>query len=109
MGGRLNGHPGVLTLQKSKYQRVVDTRLCDARPITSMTCLTRDVNDTRIAVSQGDGCISLLRVGENAELTSIFSIQVQGVGPIAVSFANEKAQSIYVMGQEDTTWYARDA
>ena len=93
--------------EQQQFDRAVETKLCKAWPITSMACLTRDLNDTRIAVSQADGSISVLRAGENARLTSIFSVQITGVGPIAIAFASTKARNVYVLGQDDMTWYVR--
>ena len=95
----------ILILEETTYSRVIGIKLCKARPITSMACLARALDDTRIAVTQEDGSISVLRAGEDAKLTSIFSVQVIGVGPIAVAFANAKARSLYILGQDDMTWY----
>jgi hypothetical protein len=76
------------------FEGVVGRRVGQGKEII---CLSSD-DSGRLALGARDGIVQAFTVGFNGELSCIFSVLVEDIVPIAVSFVDNTAKDVTVIG-----------
>lgn len=91
----------LLTHLQGSFSEVCTKRLGDGGEITALASVHIRVADTRIAVGTRTHIVDVFQYNGCEELRPIFSVRMDNVIPIAITFALSKARDVYVFGLHD--------
>jgi WD40 repeat protein len=90
---------GFLTSLQGSFEGVVGKRVGHGKEII---CLSSDTSGpgpvSRLALGARDGVVQAFAISSTGEMSSIFSVVIQDVVPISVSFTDDPAKDVIIIG-----------